>query len=335
MRVLFIGGTGNISTACTRLAIEKGIDLSLLVRGQSPRLFSGNAEMIHGDIRDRQATAAALKNRQFDAVVDWVAYLPEHVETDIALFRGKTRQFLFISSAAAYQKPPSHFVITESTPLANSFWQYACNKIACEEMWDRAHRDEGFPVTIVRPSHTYSETRIPNALSLRGYTLIERMKRNKKIIVHGDGQSLWVLTHADDFAQALVGMLGKAESIGQRYHITSDEVLTWDQIYTEIGHAAGFEPNLIHIPSEYIRLFDAEVGAGLVGDKAYSVVFDNSKIKRLVPTFRAEISFAEGIRRSLAWFQEDSSRQTINREKDDWMDFILKQFERALPCREI
>jgi nucleoside-diphosphate-sugar epimerase len=331
MKVLFIGGTGNISTACARLALEKGIQLSLLVRGQSPRRFSGKAEFIHGDIRNRELAAATLKDREFDAVVDWVAYLPEHVEADIALFQGRTGHYVFISSATVYQKPPSHFVITESTPLSNPFWQYARDKLACEERLERAFRDEGFPATIVRPSHTYSETRIPSALGVRDYTIVDRMKRGKKIIVHGDGQSLWVMTHATDFAKALVGMLGKPESIGERYHITSDEVLTWDQIYSQIGCAAGFEADLIHIPSAYINLFDAEVGAGLLGDKAYSMVFDNSKIKRLVPEFRATITFAEGIRMSLAWFEADASRRTVNRDSDDLMDRIIQCYQRALP----
>jgi nucleoside-diphosphate-sugar epimerase len=331
MRVLFIGGTGNISTPCARLALEKGVELSLMVRGHSPRLFSGVADFIHCDIRNPEMAAAALKNREFDTVVDWVAYLPEHVETDIALFRGKTRQYVFISSAAVYQKPPSYFVVTESMPLSNPFWQYARAKIACEERLGRAFRDEGFPVTIVRPSHTYGETRIPSALNVRDYTIVERMKRGKKIIVHGDGQSLWVMTHATDFAKALVGMLGKPESIGERYHITSDEVLTWDQIYTQIGDAAGLEPDLIHIPSEFIALFDEEVGAGLLGDKAYSMMFDNSKIKRLMPEFRATTAFTEGIRRSLAWFEADASRKTVTSTSDALMDRIIQHYQRALP----
>jgi nucleoside-diphosphate-sugar epimerase len=326
MRVLFIGGTGNISTACTRLALERGIDLVLFLRGQTPRLFSEKVKIVRGDIRDSRGAAAALKDHEFDAVVDFVAYLPEHIDTDISLFRGRTRQYVFISSASAYQKPPRQYLITESTPLCNPFWQYARDKIACEERLDRAFREEAFPATIVRPSHTYGETRIPNAMSVHDYTIVDRMKKGKKIIVHGDGQSLWVLTEAGDFAKGLVGVLGNPDSIGERYHITSDEVLTWDQIYREIGCAAGVEPDVIHIPSDFINLFDAGIGAGLLGDKAYSVVFDNAKIKGLVPGFRATVPFAEGIRKSLEWFAADAARRRVTDAHDDLMDRIIRSY---------
>jgi nucleoside-diphosphate-sugar epimerase len=323
MRVLFIGGTGNISTACTRLAEEKGIELFLLNRGRSETRLQAKAQVIKGDIRDAASVAEALKGRHFDVVVDWVAYETQHIETDIALFAGRVRQYVFISSAAVYQKPPLHYLVTESTPMRNPFWKYGRDKIACEERLDRAHRDEGFPVTIVRPSLTYGETWIPCAVGGHDYTVVDRMRRGKKIIVHGDGQSLWTVTHNSDFAKGLIGLLGNEAAIGERYHITSDEVLTWERIYMTIGAAAGAKPELLHVPSEVIASFDARTGASLLGDKAYSLVYDNSKIKRAVPGFEATVSFAEGMRRSIAWFDADPSRRTVNREANLLMDRIV------------
>lgn len=323
MKVLFIGGTGNISTACTRLAAEKGIEIFLLNRGQSPSSLQGQAQFIMGDIRDATSAADILKHHRFDVVVDWVAYKPEHIETDISLFAGKIRQYVFISSAAVYQKPPRHYLVTESTPMENPFWQYGRDKITCEERLGRAHRDEGFPITIVRPSLTYGETWIPCAVGGHDYTVADRMRRGQKIIVHGDGQSLWTVTHNSDFAKGLIGLLGNEGAIGERYHITSDEVLTWDRIYMTIGAAAGVEPELLHIPSELINAFDSRAGASLLGDKAYSIVYDNSKIKRAVPGFEATVSFAEGMRRSLAWFDADPRRRTVNDEANRLMDRMV------------
>ncbi len=331
MRVLFIGGTGNISTACTRLALEMGIDLFLLNRGMSVRTVSVPVHTIRADIRDVRHTASLLRNLEFDAVVDWVAYLPEHIECDIALFRGKTRQYVFISSASAYQKPPSCYLITESTPLSNPFWQYARDKIACEERLMQAYRDEGFPATIVRPSLTYGDDWIPAAVGGHDYTVLYRMKTGRKIIVHGDGQSLWVMTHNTDFAKGLIGLLGNPTAVGERYHITSDEVLTWDEIYRTIARAAGVEPDLVHIASEFIGLFDERLNGSLLGDKSYSVVFDNSKIRQTVPQFRASVSFSEGMRRCVEWFESDKSRKSVTPAADQLMDRIIGYYRRAYP----
>jgi nucleoside-diphosphate-sugar epimerase len=332
MKVLFIGGTGNISTACVRQALDFGMDVQLLTRGQSPHRPDHRAGLILGDIRNRQSAFHALKDQDWDAVVDWVAYLPEHVETDIALFRGRTRQYVFVSSTTVYQKPPSHYRITESVPLANPFWQYARDKIACEERLVLASAEEGFPITIVRPSLTYGETWIPCAVGGHDYTVIDRMKRGKEIIVHGDGQSLWTVTHNSDFAKGLVGLLGNPAAIGEHFHITSDEVLTWDRIYRAMANAACVESKLVHIPSEFINLFDARIGAGLLGDKSFSSVFDNSKIKRAVPGFQATIPFSEGIRKSLDWFQADASRQVVNAAMNQLMDRIIQAYRSAWPC---
>lgn len=331
MRVLFIGGTGNISIACTRLLAEQGVDLCLFNRRLSACALPDGVQLIQGDIRDRRSAAELLKNREFDVVVDWVAYEPQHVETDIFLFSRKTRQFVFVSTASAYQKPPAHYRITESTPLGNPFWQYSRDKIACEERLSREYQERGFPITIVRPSYTYGETWIPCVVAGHGYTLVDRMLKGKKVIVHGDGQSLWTMTHNTDFAKGFAGILGRVDAIGEGFHITSDEVLTWDRIFKTIATAVGVEPELVHIPSEFINAFDPAIGANLLGDKAYSVVFDNSKIKRLVPGFTATIPFTEGIRRSLAWFDADSSRKVVDEERNRLMDRIIEAYQCAWP----
>ena len=325
MKVLFIGGTGVISSACSRLAVRRGMELYLLNRGRTERPIPAGAQVLNGDIRDRGSAERALRGMTFDAVVDWVVFTPEHLEADIELFRGRTGQYVFISSASAYQKPIAHLPITESTPLYNPFWAYSRAKIACEERLLRAYREEGFPITIVRPSHTYDRTKVP----LMGhYTDIDRMRRGKKVVVHGDGTSLWVLTHHEDFAKGFVGLLGNDHAIGNAVHITSDEVLTWNQIYTIMAHAAGVEPQMVHVPSEVIATFDAEVGAGLLGDKAHSVIFDNTKIKRLVPDFVASIPFSQGAREIIDWFDAEPTRQVVAHEVDGMIERIISSFIR-------
>jgi len=323
MKVLFVGGTGVISSACSRLAIKRGMELYLLNRGQTERPIPEGARALKGDARDRASVERALGEMTFDAVVDWIVFTPEQLEADMALFRGRTGQYVFISSASAYQKPISYLPITESTPLHNPFWAYSRAKMACEERLVQAYREEGFPITIVRPSHTYDRTKVP----LMGhYTDIDRMRKGKKVVVHGDGTSLWVLTHHEDFAKGLVGLLGNDHAIGNAVHITSDEVLTWNQIYTIVGHAAGVEPQIVHVPSDVIATFDAEVGAGLLGDKAHSVIFDNSKIKRLVPDFVATIPFSQGAREIVAWFDADPARQVVNAQVDGMIDRMISSF---------
>jgi nucleoside-diphosphate-sugar epimerase len=327
MKVLFIGGTGFISTAVSRLVIESGIELFLLNRGLRSVGFSGS-QTLNADIHDMESMHRVLKDIEFDVVVDWIAFTPEDIERDISLFRGKTRQFIFISSASAYQKPPVNYLITESTPLENPYWEYSRNKIACEELLMRAYLDDGFPVTIVRPSYTYN-TYFPVAIGGFGcYTLADRMLKGKPIIVHGDGSSLWVNTHAEDFAKGFVGLLGNERAIGQAFHITSDEVLTWNQIYMTIADALGVEAKLIHIPSDFIANVVPRLTGDLLGDKTWSVVFDNSKIKSFVPGFQATIPFHEGIRRTVAWFKDDSSRQKINDNVNEEMEKILKAYSK-------
>jgi nucleoside-diphosphate-sugar epimerase len=331
MKVLFIGGTGVISQAVSRLAVERGVELYLFNRGNSRSFIPEGAKLIVGDIRNPQSAAEALGGHEFDAVVNWIAYTPDHVETDLALFKGRTKQYVFISSASAYQKPPERYLITEETPLANPYWSYSRDKIACENVLMEAHRRDGFPVTIVRPSHTYGNTSIPIALSASGapWSIVDRMRRGGKIIVHGDGTSLWTLTHNTDFAAAFVGLLGHPEAIGEAFHITSDEVLTWDQIHRAIGNTAGVEPDIVHIPTDFIvSLFPEYVGP-MLGDRTHCAVFDNSKIKRLVPEFQAKVPFAEGIRQTIAWFERHPERQTVDEAWNRKMDQIIQVYEKG------
>jgi nucleoside-diphosphate-sugar epimerase len=324
MKVLFIGGTGVISSACSRLAVSRGIDLYLLNRGQTARPIPEGAQVLCGDIRDRASVERALGDATFDVVVNWINFTPEHVEADLEIFRDRTGQYIFISSASAYQKPLSSLPITESTPLDNPFWTYSRAKSACEERLMQAYRESRFPVTIVRPSHTYDRTKVP---LLGHYTDIDRMRKGKKVIVHGDGTSLWVLTHHEDFAKGFVGLLGNPRALGHAFHITSDELLTWNQIYTIMAHAAGVEPRIVHVPSDLIAAFDPEVGAGLLGDKAHSVVFDNTKIKRLVPDFAATIPFSQGAEEIVAWFDADPARQVVDERVNHLIDKVIAAYE--------
>jgi len=324
MKVLFIGGTGIISSACSPLAISKGIDLYLLNRGKSHRGVPAGAKVLNGDIRDRTSAEAALAGHKWDAVVDWIAFTPEHIQNDLDLFEGKTGQFIFISSASAYQTPPSTLPITESTVLDNPFWQYSRNKIACEEMLIDAYRKRKFPYTIVRPSHTYDKTLLPFD---GGYTVVDRMRKGKPVIVPGDGTSIWTLTHHADFAKGFVGLLGNSHAIAEAYHITSDEWLTWNQIFDLVASAAGTVANKVHVPSDVIAGIDPGWGAGLLGDKAHSAIFDNSKVKRAVPEFICSIPFSVGAKEIMAWYDAEPSRQKVDPEADALMDQILTRFK--------
>jgi nucleoside-diphosphate-sugar epimerase len=323
VKVLFIGGTGIISSACSPLALQQGIELFLLNRGKSSRPVPEGAHVLNGDIRDPESVKQALGDHTFDAVVDWIAFTPQHIETDIELFRGRTKQFVFISSASAYQTPPSNLPIRESTPLDNPFWEYSRNKIACEERLTRAYREEKFPITIVRPSHTYDKTLLPFN---HGYTIFQRMLQGKPVVVHGDGTSLWTLTHHADFAKGFVGLLGHSGAIGEAFQITSDEWLSWDQIYDIVASAAGVEAKKVHVPSEVIARHDAGWGASLLGDKANSSIFDNSKIKALVPGFNCTIPFSRGAEEIVRYYLEDPSRGTIDVEKDALEDKLCSLY---------
>jgi nucleoside-diphosphate-sugar epimerase len=328
MKVLFIGGTGIISSACSELAVQQGIELYLLTRGSSNRGVPAGAQTLHGDIRQPESVKAALGNLTFDSVVEWVAYTPDQVQNDLEMFRGRTGQYIFISSASAYQKPPAFLPIRESTPLHNPFWKYSRDKADCEALLEQAGREEGFPFTIVRPSHTYDRTLLP----FHGrYTTVARMRAGKPVVVHGDGTSLWTLTHHRDFAVGFNGLLGNPHAVGQSFHITSDEWLSWNQIYTIVGRAAGVEPKLVHVPSELIAAYDPEWGSGLLGDKAHSMVFDNSKIRRLVPQFQPRIPFWQGVQEIITWYDADPARQVVDPHEDELQDRLVAAMGRAMP----
>lgn len=331
MKVLFIGGTGIISTAVSQLAVERGIDLYLFNRGMNKGFLAEGAKVIIGDINNFKEMESLLSEHYFDVVVDWIAFTPEHIERDIRLFGGKTNQFVFISSASVYQKPLEHYLITESTPAVNPYWQYSRDKIACEELLAKEFSSSGFPYTIVRPSFTYGVTLIPAIVgnTMKPMTLVDRIRSGKRVIVPGDGTSLWVMTHNTDFARGFVGLMGKDEAIGETYHITSDEVLTWNQIIKTIGEVAGVESNIIHIPSDLINHYAPEIGEGLLGDKSTSVVFDNSKIKNLVPDFKCTVSYKEGITRSLNWLENHKEYCGIDQETNATIDKIISKYELA------
>lgn len=328
MKVLFIGGTGIISSACSKLAVDRGIDLYLLNRGKTSRPIPEGAKVLNGDIRDPQSAQAALAGHTFDAVVNWIAFTPEHVETDLNLFRGKTGQYVFISSASAYQTPPAALPVRESTVLDNPVWLYSRNKIACEERLVCAYRDEKFPITIVRPSHTYDRTLLPMD---GGYTVVDRMLRGQKVIVHGDGTSLWTLTHHTDFAKGFVGLLGNSHAIGDAFHITSDEWLTWNQIYEIVARAFGTAAKIVHVPSDLIAAYDPDWGAGLLGDKAHSFILDNSKVKRLAPDFICTVPFSRGAEEIAAWYNADLARRKVDEQVNQMHDRILAAYGAAWP----
>lgn len=330
LKVLFLGGTGTISSACVALAAERGMKLCLLNRGQSARGIPPGVEVLHGDLRNPEAMKTLLHDRSFDVVVDWIAFAPEHIETDLELFRGRTAQYVFISSASVYQTPPVSLPVTESTPLRNPHWAYSRAKIACEDRLIQAYREEGFPITIVRPSHTYDCRLLP----MHGqYTVLKRMREGQRVIVHGDGTSLWTLTHHRDFAKGFVGLLGNAHALGEAFHITSDEILTWNQIFEIVAQAAGVVPQLVHIPSDFIAAFAPEWGASLLGDKSHSMIFDNTKIKRLAPDFAATIPFSRGAKEIVSWFEANPSQQIVNEETNRLMNTIIAAYESAWPRR--
>jgi nucleoside-diphosphate-sugar epimerase len=332
VKVLFLGGTGNISTACVARAVEVGHDVTVLNRGRTASRVRAAVQVVAGDRDDGPFLRQVAEKARFDAVVDFVAFRPEQVEAAIEAFSGRTGQYVFISSTSAYEKPVVRYLITEETPLRNPFWEYARQKIACEERLWRARQQSGFPVTVVRPSYTYGETWIPSGFGGQDYTVVDRMRRGRPIVCHGDGTSLWVMTAASDFAVGLAGLLGQDRALGEAFHITSDEVLTWQAIYRTIAQAAGAELAMVHVPSELIATMYPERGGSLLGDKAWSVVFDNAKIRRFVPDYRPRVTFAEGMARSIAWFDADPARRTVNEESDRRIERVIAAQRRAVPA---
>jgi nucleoside-diphosphate-sugar epimerase len=332
MDILFIGGTGIISTACVTEALEAGHDVSVLNRGRSslPSPVPDDRSFT-ADASNETEVREVLGNRRFDAVIQWTAYVPEQVELDLRLY-ADAGQYVFISSASAYEKPPTTWLITESTPLRNDFWQYSRDKIACEKVLQEAHQSIGFPMTIIRPSLTYGCSQIPLAIGswAKPYTVVDRMRRGAKVLVPGDGTSIWTITHSSDLARGLIPLLGRAEAIGEDFHITSDEALTWNQIYSLVGKAAGVEPDILHVPSDGMVAADPDLLGTLWGDKINSSVFDNSKLRTLVPDFKAEVPFEEGIRETVEWFDAEPRRQEIDERANALWDRVAGVYSDAL-----
>lgn len=333
MKILFIGGTGTISMAISRLLLSQGHTLYLLNRGSRNTGFNGDLIELKADINDEDAVAALLKDLSFDVVADFIAFVPSQLERDYRLFKDKTKQFIYISSASAYQKPLSHYCICEGTPLANPYWEYSRNKIAGEDYLMKLYREEGFPVTIVRPSHTYDERSVP--LGVHGekgsYSVIKRMLAGKPVIIHGDGTSLWTLTHNTDFAKGFIGLMGNIHAIGEAVQITSDESVTWNQIYQIIADALGVKLTAVHVSSEFLdACSDYDFAGSLLGDKANSVVFDNSKLKRLVPGFTATIRADQGIKNTVDYVLSHPECQKEDPEFDDWCDKVVAAVENAI-----
>ncbi len=334
MRALFIGGTGIISSAITQVLHKYGWDLYLLNRGNRNESLPEGTKILKCDINDEKAVSELIKELHFDVVADFIAFTPEHIERDIRLFSGKTSQYIFISSASAYQKPLSHYSITESTPLSNPYWEYSRNKIACEERLMQEYRNNGFPITIVRPSHTYDNRRIPLGVhgSNGSWQVAKRMLEGKPVIIHGDGSSLWTLTHNTDFAKGFIGLMGNMHAIGEAIHITSDESLTWNQIYQIIADAIGVKLKAVHISSEFLSICGSQYdfNGSLIGDKSNTVVFDNSKLKRLVPGFNATIRFDQGIRMLLDNILSNPHLQQADPDFDAWCDKVISTYQGAL-----
>lgn len=331
MKALIIGGTGTISSAVVRRLVEKKWEVFVLNRGNRP-LPDGVTSII-ADMNDENLVAEKIKDMTFDVVCEFIGFVPAQVERDYRLFAGKTNQYIYISSASAYHKPASNYIITEGTSLANPYWQYSRDKIACEEFLMKMYRENGFPVTIVRPSHTYDEKNIP--LGVHGkngfWQVIRRMQEERPVIIHGDGTSLWTLTFNTDFAVGFVGLMANTHAIGEAFHITSDESLSWNQIYETIAQALGVTLHPYHIASDFLNNVgpDYDYEGSLTGDKAVSVVFDNSKLKRIVPEFNPVISFAEGARITLDYILAHPECQKEDPEFDQWCDKVIETLETA------
>lgn len=332
MKVLMIGGTGLISTATSKLALKMGIELYLINRGNKSHSEFNGAHIIKADINDTKTVLKAIEGLHFDSVVDWTVFTPEQAKRDYELFNGRTNQFIFISTASVYQKPVSHYIITESTPLINPYWEYSRKKIECEDYFMKQYRENGFPITIVRPSLTYGDSMIyfsTNSWS-HPWTIIDRIKKGKKIVVHGDGTSLWSMTHNTDFAKGMVGLFGKLQTLGHAFHITTDEVLSWNQILEIIAKTVGIEPKVVHVSSDFIAEFIPGARGDLLGDKAVSIVYDNTKIKRFVPGFTATTSFEEGVAKAYKWFEEHPEACTIDDELNEQLDRIIDAYEAGI-----
>jgi nucleoside-diphosphate-sugar epimerase len=328
MKALFIGGSGILSSATVAAAFGRGLDVTIVNRGvhRALRPWPDGVRVLLGDVREPGVAERLLGNESFDVVVDFIAFEPDHAQKDIQLFSGRTDQFIYISSASVYRKPILKLPIFESTPTGNTFWPYSQNKLACEEVFTEAYRNQGFPITIVRPSHTYDRTLLPFSPHGSGATYLSRMKRGLPIVIHGDGTSLWTLTHHTDFAAGLVGLFGNPATKGEVFHITSDETIAWNEVVSAVARALRVDPHIVHVPSRQIAKLDPEWGASLLGDKAHSVQFDNSKIRAFVPGFRAKVPFFEGAREAVEYFESDPELTISDPRVDSLLDHLVQRF---------
>jgi len=332
MKALFIGGTGTISTAISKQLLKQGCELYLLNRGNRNDVLPQGAHSIVADINDEALVAEKIKDLSFDVVCDFIGFVPSQLERDFRLFNGKTKQFMYISSASAYQKPLANYKITEATPLVNPYWEYSRNKIACEALLMKMYRENGFPITIIRPSHTYDERSIP--LGVHGnngsWSVVSRMLQGKPVIIHGDGTSLWTMTHNSDFAKAFIGLMGNVHAIGEAFQITSDETVTWNQIYKSIADYLGVEFKPYYVASEFLhQVSNYDFEGSLIGDKANSVVFDNTKLKRAVPDFVATVRFDQGVKQTIDFVLSHKEYQIEDPEFDEWCDRVIMALEKA------
>jgi nucleoside-diphosphate-sugar epimerase len=329
MKVLFIGGTGLISQAVTELLVSKDYDLTVLNRGNNNDVLPEGVRHIKADIYNEDQMQEVLKKQNFDCVVEWIAFTKEHVERDVRLFKGKTKQYIFISSASAYHKPALDYPITEETPLSNPYWEYSRNKQYCEEyLFDIATED--FNVTIIRPSHTYNDTKLMIAIKTWGgeFGHIKRLQEGKPVIIPGDGTSLWTITHNTDFAFAFEAVIGNEEAYGQAYHITSDKVYTWERLNELMAKALGVKPNVIHIPTDFILQYFPDMEGELLGDKTWSTIFDNSKIKALAPDFKAKVGYEDVVDKAIKYYLNTKEKQVVNEEFEKIYDEIILDYTR-------
>ncbi|HOX55466.1 MAG TPA: NAD-dependent epimerase/dehydratase family protein [Candidatus Paceibacterota bacterium] len=330
MKILFIGGTGNISAECAALLHQRGHDIIILSRGRGA--VPPGYRAIQADRKDPAAMRAALHGLRPDAVLNFLGYELPEVQLDYDLFNGAVRQYVFISSVVVYAKPPGQLPLTEDAPPGNSLWDYARKKLECEQWLHQRHAETGFPVTIVRPSHTYSKRWVPNAISSGSYTFAARLEQGRPVFVHDAGESPWTLTAASDFAVGLAGLVGNDAAVGKAFHITSDEVLTWNQIYAEIAEAVGARsPRIVKVPTDFICQMAPQLTGTLKGDKAHPGVFDNSRIKRFVPEFRCRVPFRLGVRESVRWLREHPEQQNLKPELDALIDKVIAAWERGEP----
>lgn len=332
MKALLIGGTGTISMAITKQLVMMGHDVWLLNRGNRSEELPEGVNVIVSDIDDEAATATKLGDMKFDVVCEFIGFVKSQLERDYRLFKGRTKQYMYISSASAYQKPVANYRITEGTPLANPYWEYSRNKIECEEYLMELYRNEQFPITIIRPSHTYDERSIP--LGVHGnngsWQVVKRMLEGKPVILHGDGTSLWTMTHNSDFAKGFIGLMGNIHAIGEAFQITSDESITWNQVYQGIADALGIEWTPYYVASDFLNaVSDYDFEGSLIGDKANSVVFDNSKLKRAVPDFVATVRFDQGVKMVVDYVMSHPEYQKEDPEFDAWCDRVIAALEQA------